>query len=149
MGAFSVMKCRFFPDKGFTDRNSEGMDPRYFRYPYSTFCPLMTREKCSSNFSAARRAQEHALHENFKVVHHRGNFRVQIQFQHDARFIVGDLDAGGVDGVIDAVVNVEGGEIPVAYAGAAHVGFIRQDDGRRHGVNGEGGALVVVCRWRW
>ena len=42
-------------------------------------------------------------------------------------------------------MDVKADGVPVAHPAAAHVGLVRQDEGCRHGVHRDAGALVVVA----
>ena len=72
-------------------------------------------------------AEDHPSHEDLKVFHHRSMLPVDIQCQLDLRMIRIDLQLGGGDRVIDPIVNVKRGNIPVAHPAAAHIRFIRKN----------------------
>ena len=88
-------------------------------------------------------AQEHTVHENFKILDHCAYLRVDGKRQADLLFRQRDLVL--FDGVIHAVVNVERRAGLFAHAVRAHIHFIRQNERRCHGVDREGGFFIVVA----
>ena len=88
-------------------------------------------------------AQEHAVHEDLKILDHRAHLRVDGERETD--LLVGERDLVLFDGVVDAVVDVEGGAGLRPHTVRAHVHLIRQDERRRHGVDREGGLFVVIA----
>lgn len=93
-------------------------------------------------------AHEHALEEDFEVIHHGADRLVQLDFQGDDLFGGVDFQLGRQGGVVYLVVLVEGFPDLIADAVAAHVGLVGQDQGRRHGVYGRAAALVVLADGR-
>ena len=93
-------------------------------------------------------AHEHALEEDFEVIHHGADRLVQLDFQGDDLFGGVDFQLGRQGGVVYLVVLVEGFPDLIADAVAAHVGLVGQDQGRRYGVYGRAAALVVLADGR-
>ena len=93
-------------------------------------------------------AEDHALHENFKIVHDGAEVRVDRQLQLDERAVLVDLQRGLFYGVIHTVVDVERRRVLIANAAAAHIGLVRKDESRCNGVDRHAGALVVVADGR-
>ena len=62
-------------------------------------------------------AQEHAVHEDLKILDHRAHLRVDGERETD--LLVGERDLVLFDGVVDAVVDVEGRCVLIAHAAAA------------------------------
>ena len=56
-----------------------------------------------------------------------------------------DLQLGGGDRVIDPIVNVKRGNIPVAHPAAAHIRFIRKNQRRRQRTDRHTGALIMIA----
>ena len=88
-------------------------------------------------------AQEHAVHENFKIFDHRAHLRVDGKRQAD--LLLRQRDLVLFDGVIHAVVNIKRRAGLLAHTVRAHVHFIRQNERRGHGVDREGGLFVVIA----
>ena len=64
-------------------------------------------------------AQEHAVHEDLKILDHRAHLRVDGERETD--LLVGERDLVLFDGVVDAVVDVEGGASSTAGAASSSV----------------------------
>ena len=88
-------------------------------------------------------AQEHAVHENFKILDDRADLGVNYERQTDLALRQCDLVL--FDGEIHAVVDVECGAGLFPHAVGAHVHFIGQNERCRHGVDREGCLFVMVA----
>jgi len=90
-------------------------------------------------------AQQHAAQEYLEIVHNGADLRVDGQLQPDLLMlpVYGELGMG--DGVVDPVVDVEGGKVLAADAAAAYVALVGKDEGGGHVVDGNAGTLVVVA----
>ena len=70
-------------------------------------------------------AQEHPLHKDLKIIHHRAIAGIDDQLELNQRLRLVDLQFRLFDGVIHPVVDIKGGDILVPDAAAADIGFIR------------------------
>ena len=66
------------------------------------------------------------------------------QFQLDDGVLLIDFEQRLADGIVDPVMDVKGGDVGVAHAAAAHIGFIGQNQSGSHSVDRHAGALIVV-----
>ena len=101
-------------------------------YAYYSEQRLLIDDKLEFQTQLPRRpaAEVHAGQENFKVVHNGTVFGVDVHFQLDVGVIFIDLQKCLLHGIVDPIVNIEGGLILIADTTAAHIGFICQNQRR-------------------
>ena len=90
-------------------------------------------------------AEDHALQEDLKIIHDGAEVRIDGELQLDERPGLVDLQLRLGDGIIHPVVDIEAADVGVAHTAAAHIGFVRQNQRRGHGVHRDARALVVVA----
>ena len=90
-------------------------------------------------------AQDHSVQEDLEIVHDSADGGVDAQGERDGGGLGIQKNFGVLYGVVDPVVDVEGGKVVVSDTAAADIGLIAENDGSSHGVDGECGGVIVMA----
>ena len=90
-------------------------------------------------------AENHPVEKNFKIVHHRAIPGVNVEFEFNERLVLIDLQLRLGHRIVDPVMDIKLADVLVAHPAAADVGFVRQNQRRRHGTDRRTCPLVVVA----
>ena len=69
---------------------------------------INNQRKFQAQFFRSLPAQDHALHKNFKIIHHRAELGIYRQLQLYQRLLLVDLQLGFLYGIVHPVVDIKG-----------------------------------------
>lgn len=110
--------------------------PLFYNYQklLKNFAAVYRQFKRGSQNLCGFAAKHHAFQEDFEVIEHGADVLVNLQIERDDGFVLGNLQLRFRHGIIDAVVDIEGGLILLAHSAPPHVGFVGDDERRRYHV---------------
>lgn len=87
----------------------------------------------------------HTVKKDLEIVHDGAIVGVDGEFEFDDGVGFVDFEVGFCDGIVDAVVDVEGVGVLVGDTVAPNVAFVGKDEGSCKRADGDAGAFVVVA----
>lgn len=90
-------------------------------------------------------AEFHTVEENLKIVEHGADRGIEGEGEDDLGLVVGQVELAIGNGIVDAVVDIEGLDLVVAHTAAAHVAFVGYDKRGGDFADRECCAFIVVA----